>query len=108
MQLRQHYDLCIVGAGPIGLALAQACVRRGLTVLILESGERDPNDRFNDLGRASRLDPNRHVPLEEGCCRALGGNSYLWGGRCVPFDPIDFRARPWIENSGWPLTHAEV
>mgnify|MGYP003635312964 FL=1 len=101
-------DICVVGSGPIGLALAHACVKRGLKVLMLESGHYWPDEQKNDLGKAGYLDTAHHVPLEEGCCRALGGNSYQWGGRCVPFDPIDFEARPWIGNSGWPISAETV
>lgn len=101
-------DICVVGSGPIGLGLAHACVKRGLKVLMLESGDFWPDEQKNDLGKAGTLDTAHHVPLEEGCCRALGGNSYQWGGRCVPFDPIDFEARPWIKNSGWPISAETV
>ena len=32
------HDVCIVGAGPVGIALALACEEQGLSVLLLESG----------------------------------------------------------------------
>ena len=37
-------DVCVVGAGPVGIALALACEELGLSVLLLESGreELDP------------------------------------------------------------------
>lgn len=41
-------------------------------------------------------------------CRALGGTSWLWGGRCVPLDAIDFAERSWISESGWPLQEKDV
>jgi len=40
--------------------------------------------------------------------RALGGTTAIWGGRCIPFDPIDFEHRPWIQHSGWPISHEDV
>jgi nucleoside-diphosphate-sugar epimerase len=103
-----HHDICIVGTGPIGLALAHGCLMRGLKVLMLESGCSDASDLKNELNRAVDLNPSTHVPLEEGAARILGGNSHLWGGRCVPFDPIDFEPRPWIKHSGWPIAYEEV
>jgi hypothetical protein len=35
--------------------------------------------------------------------RAFGGSSAWWGGRCVPFDPVDFVKRSHIAHSGWPI-----
>jgi choline dehydrogenase-like flavoprotein len=40
--------------------------------------------------------------------RQLGGASNIWGGRCVPFDPIDFEARQIVGNTRWPLDYGEV
>jgi len=37
-----------------------------------------------------------------------GGTTTVWGGRCVPFDPIDFKKREWIPDSGWPIGVAEL
>jgi choline dehydrogenase-like flavoprotein len=35
--------------------------------------------------------------------RRLGGTSNLWGGRCVPYDPIDFAERPGLVGPLWPI-----
>lgn len=40
-----RHDLCIVGAGPVGLTLALEWSRRGRRVLVLESGGRRPIPR---------------------------------------------------------------
>ena len=40
--------------------------------------------------------------------RALGGTGALWGGRCVPFGPIDFEARAGVPHSGWPIGYDDV
>ncbi|MBT9292228.1 NAD(P)-binding protein, partial [Prosthecodimorpha staleyi] len=37
-----RHDLCIVGAGPVGLTLALEWARYGRRVLVLESGGRRP------------------------------------------------------------------
>ncbi len=31
-----------------------------------------------------------------------------WGGVCLPLDPMDFEKRPWIPNSGWPITRKSL
>src|SRR6185312_15880011 len=36
---------------------------------------------------------------------ASGGSTTIWGGRCVPFDPIDLQTRPWIEYASWPIDY---
>ncbi|HMG51764.1 MAG TPA: GMC oxidoreductase [Inquilinus sp.] len=98
----------VVGSGPAGLVVALELARRGIDVMVLESG-RDGHDRGRQqLAEAEFAAPERHMPMSAAVCRALGGTSLLWGGRCVPFDDIDFEDRPYVPVSGWPLTHAEV
>ena len=44
-----------------------------------------------------------HAPANTYRERRLGGTTTLWGGRCIPFDPIDFEARDYMPGSGWPF-----
>ncbi|HWF18363.1 MAG TPA: GMC family oxidoreductase, partial [Verrucomicrobiae bacterium] len=37
-----------------------------------------------------------------------GGATAAWGGRCIPFDAIDFEKRSWVPHSGWPITKAQL
>ncbi|MBI5163102.1 MAG: GMC family oxidoreductase [Magnetospirillum sp.] len=103
--IRLEADVAIVGAGPAGITLALELEQCGVQVLLLESGgpRRQPRDTF--VGDS--LDP-RHPMLTLYRSRGLGGTSDCWGGRCVPLDPIDFAARPWIRWSGWPISYAEA
>ena len=39
----QLWDVCLVGAGLVGIALALECENLGLSVLLLEAGGREPN-----------------------------------------------------------------
>lgn len=96
-------DVCIVGAGPVGIATALGCAERGLKVLLLESGGQKDDRRVAALSRAQLSNPARHAPMSVAVRRALGGTSAWWGGRCVPFDPIDFEVRPWVDNARWPV-----
>jgi hypothetical protein len=103
-----QYDVCIVGAGPVGLAVALECEAAGLSVLLIEAGDRETAtipDSFNDVEIA---DPAHHVPLDIATRSGLGGTSSIWGGRCVPFDPIDFERRAFVRHSGWPIAGGEV
>ncbi len=49
-----------------------------------------------------------HEPLEQNRVRAFGGGTVVWGGRCLPLDPVDFEKRSWIPHSGWPITYEQV
>lgn len=96
------FQVCIVGAGPVGLALACRLEEQGICVLLVEAGEN------GDAGRHVSLANQHHAPLMSATASGLGGTSSLWGGRCVAFDDIDFLQRPYVPNSGWPISHKEV
>lgn len=98
----QYYDVCIVGAGPAGLAVAFGCAAAGLSTLILESGGMSPNDIAQHGHRAIIHDPKRHAPIERVACRAFGGTSHWWGGICNPFLEREFTA------GGWPISYGEL
>lgn len=95
--------ICIVGAGPVGISMALTLADRGIEVVLLEAGGIDRSDASQDHYRGSVADPAMHSPLDDYRERRLGGSTTIWGGRCMPFDPIDFEARAWIPDSGWPV-----
>lgn len=100
-------DVCIVGTGPVGIALALECERAGLTVLALEAGGQ--TGEHHERGDVVELrDPARHAPMHIATRRAFGGTSWAWSGCCTPFDDIDFDPRPHVPHSGWPLAHSEI
>jgi hypothetical protein len=104
----QEHDVCVVGAGPVGITVALQCETAGLSVLLLEAGQAVPGAIVDGLRDAEIVDGSRHAPLEKVSCSGLGGTSGLWGGRCVPFDDIDFERRPFVRHSGWPISAAEL
>jgi choline dehydrogenase-like flavoprotein len=101
-------DVCIIGSGPIGIALALECEALGKNVMLLESGRLRVDARIADASRAAIVDPRRHAPMDQAVCRAFGGTSRTWGGRCVAFDDIDFEERSYVPHSGWPISHHEL
>ena len=102
------YDICIVGSGPVGMALALEFERLGRDVTVLESGGIAVDPALAEASHATIVDSQRHAPMELAVCRALGGTSWTWGGRCVAFDPVDFVARSYVPHSGWPIGDDDV
>ena len=102
------WDICIVGTGPVGMAMALEFDRLGRDVLVLESGGLKIDPALIPAVRAEIADERRHAPMELTVCRALGGTSWTWGGRSVPYDDVDFAPRSFVPDSDWPMTHEEI
>jgi choline dehydrogenase-like flavoprotein len=100
-------DIAVVGAGPAGIVVALELARSGHSVLLVDSGGDSPNRDVQQLGDATGLDP-LHVSMSLATSRQIGGASNLWGGRCVPFDPIDFKPRAIAGEARWPLSYEEL
>ena len=96
-------DLCIVGAGAAGIAMALQFEGSGIDVLLLESGGEQPDPATQALYEGSVVDERMHSPPVRYRQRRFGGSTTIWGGRCTPFDEIDFEARPFMAHSGWPI-----
>ena len=99
---------CVVGAGPAGLAVAMAIARAGQPVMLVESGSWKPDKALEALSAGEVAEGTPHAPLHMYRRRVIGGTSYVWGGRCIPFDPIDLEERSWIPHSGWPIRFQEI
>ena len=101
-------DICVIGAGPVGISLALELARLGRSVLLLESGDDRPCPEAQQLANASIAVPRHHVPLNIAVERRLGGTSGLWGGRCVLMDGVDFEPRPGVREASWPIGLADL
>ncbi|MGE0526689.1 MAG: GMC oxidoreductase [Bdellovibrionales bacterium] len=105
-------DLCIIGAGAAGIAIALELRNSGLKIILLEAGgfemyqqsqnlyftqmEDSPKDCLGpEYGQMSRL-------------RLFGGTTGHWGGWTRPLDPHDFYRRNWIPYSGWPIQQEDL
>ncbi|HEY4293695.1 GMC family oxidoreductase [Luteibacter sp.] len=100
-------DLCIVGAGPAGIAIARAFIGSSITVCMIEGGGLAGEDRSQSLYDG---DSAGDLPLDAGTSRmrVFGGSCTLWGGGCIPFADSDLEARDWVPDSGWPLRYANL
>jgi len=101
-------DICIIGAGPGGITLARELAKSGSDVVVLESGGKRFDRDAHELDKGTSKDPAAHGPLEDYRRRRLGGSTTAWGGRCVPFDAIDFEPREYVPHSGWPVDRSEL
>ena len=101
-------DVCIIGAGPAGIALALDLSERGFSVLMLESGFMKEDNRTQQLYEGEVVDDRLHSPPDKYRQRRFGGSSAIWGGRCMPFDPLDFETRDHVPHSGWPISYGDL
>jgi choline dehydrogenase-like flavoprotein len=105
---RLEADVCVVGGGPAGIALALTLSEQGHSVLLLESGQLQAHTPTQALYEGEVADEQLHSPPGKYRQRLLGGSTAIWGGRCMPFDPIDFETRAHIPHSGWPLSYDDL
>ena len=102
----RQISICIVGSGAAGLTMAAELANAGLSVVVLEAGGQtdagSPVADYRGLASPPHADPSEYRRF------SLGGTTALWGGRCVPFDPIDFERRDYVSDSGWPIGYDEV
>lgn len=102
------YDVAIVGGGAAGLSLARELSGAGLSIIVLEAGGYKRTKASQEFYRGEVVDPKVHPWIDSYRVRAIGGSSRIWGGRTIPFDPIDFVARDWVPGSGWPFGFDEL
>ena len=95
----QKTDVVVIGAGLAGLMLAAQLARKGVGVVVVESGTAegaitgdDPLNIVEQLGQPYR-------GATQGRLRGLGGTSRMWGGAMLPFLPCDMGAH----TAGWPV-----
>lgn len=102
-----NFDLCIVGAGPAGQALALALEGSGLNIGILSSGAFEEDERHQELydGTMSGIDT---WDLDRTRFRLFGGSTSRWSGWCRRLDESDFEERSWVPHSGWPITLSDL
>jgi choline dehydrogenase-like flavoprotein len=108
-------DVCIVGGGMAGIAMARELQRSGFGVVVLESGgieyEGPSQALYQGTGELSGDDVSaRDISnyLVTSRFRQLGGAGNKWGGKCGIPDAEVFEERSWIPNSGWPVSRASL
>jgi choline dehydrogenase-like flavoprotein len=100
-------EVAIVGSGPAGITLALELASTGHHVLLIESGGDSYSAETQRLGETVGRD-STHVSMSLATRRQIGGASNLWGGRCVPFDPVDFERRGLVGKAHWPVSYSDL
>lgn len=100
-------DLCIVGSGAAGLAIASEMTNSAITVAIAESGGLNFEPATQALYDVD-ISGLPHPGSTQGRFRVCGGSTTMWGGQALPLMPHDFERRDWIPDSGWPISCEEL
>ena len=95
----------VIGSGPVGLAVARGLRRRGIPVVVLESGPATAS-AASDLNDGDSLGLPFTGTLKRG--RGLGGGTSEWAGQCIRFHSSDFERREWVGGSGWPIGYDDL
>jgi len=102
-----HADVCVIGAGAAGVALSRDLGKAGRSVCLLEAGGMDYEPETQSIFEGRNVGMP-YYDLDHARLRFFGGTTNIWGGRCVPLDPIDFERRDWVPHSGWPISREEL
>jgi len=104
---RLDADVCVVGAGPAGIAVALELEARNLDAVLIEQGTADLRGEVHGV----------YPTLEKTRAGGFGGSAALWdaeladhmhGARHGRLSPSDFEPREGAEWSGWPFDAAEL
>ena len=111
----QGFDICIVGAGAAGIAMAQRLAHSSLKVILLVSGS--PSERSTpDAARQAlyqgttgdflrKVDP---VFPQRSRLNMYGGTTNHFGFWARPLDPADYMPRPGYREAGWLFDETEL
>lgn len=97
-------DVCVVGAGAAGIAVALEFIGTGIDVLLLESGGLKASKDAQALNAGTVVDPRLHDAPDVHRRRQFGGCVPDNDGRCSPLTVTDLSARSYVPRSGWPIT----
>lgn len=104
---RIEADVCIIGAGAAGITIARELARSRLRVCMLESGGFTPDPATQALYEGENVGLP-YYELDELRLRYFGGTTNHWSGISRPLEELDFQARHWIPDSGWPFARSHL
>lgn len=99
-------DICVVGAGAAGIAIARRLDGTALRVLVLESGGMSPEPFASALNSGTVSGSSSGAMLSTSRVRTFGGSTFHWGGWVCPMGPREFEARPGLPP--WPISAEQL
>jgi choline dehydrogenase-like flavoprotein len=100
-------DICIIGSGAVGIAIAREFIGTPHAVVVLEGGglnfEQSSQEPYQ-----SEVVGLPHGGVHAGRVRVTGGTTTLWAGQALPLFEMDFQQREWVPYSGWPITRSDL
>ena len=106
-QLKENYDIVIIGAGIAGLALSQLLKLEEKNILLVESGDFKFNKEINQHSYAKVKNlgnwPTENYASHHSRVRMFGGNANVWGGWCMELDDYDYS-----QNNIWNMLKADL
>jgi choline dehydrogenase-like flavoprotein len=109
------FDICIVGAGAAGIALAKRLSGSSKKVLLIAGGQTQdrgrPEDKRQSIYKGTvgeflkKVDP---IFLDRSRLNMYGGTTNHFGFWSRPLDPIDYVSRPGYREASWPFDGKEL
>jgi hypothetical protein len=99
----EQSDICIIGAGALGLFLAECLSKSNLKIILIDAGGKSTSDSKN-IGALCKFTKKEYSGATIGRFFGIGGSTSNWGGRLVPFLKSDKYYRDGdIESETWPF-----
>lgn len=100
-------QVCILGSGPAGMALARRMLAAGKQVLVLEAGGLDYEIASQDFYIGAAIG-EPYFELDAARLRMFGGTMGHWGGACRPLEAWDFEEKAAYPVTGWPIGREDL
>ena len=92
----------VIGSGPAGVTIARTLAKMGVPVALFEAGGEDITAESQEIYEGETIgDP--YFTLDTTRLRYFGGSSNHWAGWCRAIDAMDFKEKPWVPDTGWPI-----
>jgi len=105
-----EFDICIVGAGAAGIAIAKEFNNTTLRICLIESGGFKFDEKTQSLyeGELEGKNISKNF-LTKTRLRMFGGSTMHWQGYCRPLDLVDFKEKKWLTDyPGWPISRESL